>query len=311
MSDWHEGDIPDLSGKTVVVTGANSGLGFEATRMFAEKGAHVVMACRSLDRGETAMQRIRAAVPAASLTLSELDLADLDSVRRFADTFTADHGALHALCNNAGVMAIPRRETEQGFEMQFGVNHLGHFALSARLFSHLRDTPGETRLVTVSSGLHERGRMDFDDLQGKQTYDEWDAYAQSKLANLLFVYELDRRLTAAGIDDVLSVGAHPGYADTNLQFRGPEASGSTARLWFSKLANAVFAQSAAKGALPLVYAATEQSVESGTYAGPQGLFGMRGTPGPEAPSTRAKDPETAKRLWTVSQELTETKFRLA
>ncbi|WP_430638969.1 oxidoreductase [Haloferax volcanii] len=311
MSDWTAADVPDLSGKTVVVTGANSGLGFEATRAFAEKGAHVVMACRSLDRGANAMADIRESVPAASLTLSELDLADLDSVRQFADEFAAEHGSLHVLCNNAGVMAIPRRETAQGFETQFGVNHLGHFALSARLFPTLRDTPGETRLVTMSSGLHERGRMEFDDLQGERDYDEWDAYAQSKLSNLLFAFELDRRLTAAGIDDVLSVGAHPGYAATNLQFRGPEASGSTLRYWLSKLGNAVFAQSAAMGALPLLYAATSPAVESGEYVGPQGLFGMRGTPGIAEPSDRARDPETAARLWDVSEELTDTRFRLA
>ncbi|REA03375.1 short-chain dehydrogenase [Haloferax sp. Atlit-6N] len=311
MSDWTAADAPDLSGKTVVVTGANSGLGFEATRMFAEKGAHVVMACRSLDRGEDAMADIRDSVPAASLTLSELDLADLDSVRRFADEFAAEHGSLHVLCNNAGVMAIPRRETAQRFETQFGVNHLGHFVLSARLFPTLRDTPGETRLVTMSSGLHERGRMDFDDLQGERDYDEWDAYAQSKLANLLFAFELDRRLTAAGIDDVLSVGAHPGYADTNLQFRGPEASGSTLRYWMSKLGNAIFAQSAEMGALPLLYAATSPAVESGEYVGPQGLFGMRGNPGIAESSDRARDPETAARLWEVSEELTDTRFRLA
>ncbi|ELK51114.1 MULTISPECIES: oxidoreductase [Haloferax] len=311
MSDWTAADVPDLSGKTVVVTGANSGLGFEATRAFAEKGAHVVMACRSLDRGADAMADIRESVPAASLTLSELDLADLDSVRQFADEFAAEHGSLHVLCNNAGVMAIPRRETAQGFETQFGVNHLGHFALSARLFPTLRDTPGETRLVTMSSGLHERGRMEFDDLQGERDYDEWDAYAQSKLSNLLFAFELDRRLTAAGIDDVLSVGAHPGYAATNLQFRGPEASGSTLRYWMSKLGNAIFAQSAEMGALPLLYAATSPAVESGEYVGPQGLFGMRGTPGIAEPSDRARDPETAARLWDVSEELTDTRFRLA
>ncbi|EMA04982.1 oxidoreductase [Haloferax denitrificans] len=311
MSDWTAADAPDLSGKTVVVTGANSGLGFEATRMFAEKGAHVVMACRSLDRGADAMADIRDSVPAASLTLSELDLADLDSVRRFADEFAAEHGSLHALCNNAGVMAIPRKETAQGFETQFGVNHLGHFALSARLFPTLRDTPGETRLVTMSSGLHERGRMDFDDLQGERDYDEWDAYAQSKLSNLLFAFELDRRLTAAGIDDVLSVGAHPGYAATNLQFRGPEASGSTLRYWMSKLGNAIFAQSAEMGALPLLYAATSPAVESGEYVGPQGVFGMRGNPGIAEPSARARDPETAARLWDVSEDLTDTRFRLA
>ena len=311
MSEWSVDDVPDLSGKTVVVTGANSGIGFEASNVFAEKGAHVVMACRSLERGKSAMAEIRSEVGAASLSLLELDLADLDSVRRFAEAFTDEYGSLHVLCNNAGVMAIPRDETAQGFEMQFGVNHLGHFALSALLFPLLRDTPGETRVVTVSSGVHERGRMEFDDLHGERRYDEWGAYAQSKLANLLFAFELDRRLTASGIDDVSSVGAHPGYAATNLQYRGPRESGSTARLVVSKVANAVFAQSAGEGALPLLYAAIEPSVESGSYVGPQGVFGMRGHPGLAEPSRRARDPETAARLWSVSEELTDTRFRLA
>lgn len=311
MSEWTVDDVPDLSGQTVVVTGANSGIGFEATKAFAKKGAHVVMACRRLDRGKSAMAEIRSELDAASLSLLELDLSDLDSIRRFADEFADEYGVLHVLCNNAGVMAIPRSETAQGFEMQFGVNHLGHFALSAQLFPLLRDTPGETRVVTVSSGLHERGRMKFDDVHREQRYDEWDAYAQSKLANLLFAFELDRRLTAAGIDDVSSVGAHPGYAATNLQLRGPRQSGSTARLVVSKVANAVFAQSVAKGALPLLYAAIEPSVESGSYVGPQGLFEMRGYPGPTESSGRARDPETATRLWTVSESLTDTRFRLA
>ncbi|KAB1198618.1 MULTISPECIES: oxidoreductase [Haloferax] len=311
MSEWTVDDVPDLSGKTVIVTGANSGIGFEATKAFTESGAHVVMACRSLDRGNAAMAEIRSDVPASSLSVAKLDLADLDSVHRFADEFAADYGSLHVLCNNAGVMAIPRRETQQGFETQFGVNHLGHFALSARLFPLLRDTPGETRLVSVSSGLHERGRMNFDDLHGERRYDEWDAYAQSKLANLLFAFELDRRLTASGIDDVSSVGAHPGYAATNLQVRGPEETGSTVRLLLSKLGNAIFAQSAANGALPLLYASVESEVESGSYVGPQGLFEMRGYPGVTEPSERARDPKAAARLWDVSEELTDTRFRLA
>jgi NAD(P)-dependent dehydrogenase (short-subunit alcohol dehydrogenase family) len=311
MTDWTVANVPDCSGKTVVVTGANSGLGFEATRMFAQKGAHVVMACRDLDRAEDAANEIRSAVSAASLTLSELDLADLDSVHDFADEFKANHNELHVLCNNAGVMAIPRRETAQGFEMQLGVNHLGHFALTADLFDRIRDTPGETRIVNISSGLHERGTMDFEDLQSEADYDKWEAYAQSKLANLLFTYELDRRLDSAGIDDVLSVGAHPGYAATNLQYRGPEASGSRIRLLMNKLANTVIAQSAEMGALPLLYAATEESVEGGDYVGPQGMLGMRGSPGITDSSTRSKAKETADRLWTVSEDLTGRRFRLA
>ncbi|MFC7202233.1 oxidoreductase [Haloferax namakaokahaiae] len=311
MTDWSVENVPDCSGKTVVVTGANSGLGFEATTMFAQKGAHVVMACRDLDRAEDAANEIRSEVSAASLTRSKLDLADLESVYAFADEFKSNHNELHVLCNNAGVMAVPRRETKQGFEMQLGVNHLGHFALTAELFDRIRDTPGETRIVNTSSGLHERGKMDFDDLQSERDYDKWEAYAQSKLANLLFTYELDRRLDAAGIDDVVSVGAHPGYAATNLQYRGPEATGSRVRLLMNKLANTVIAQSAEMGALPLLYAATEESVEGGDYIGPQGLFGMRGYPGKADSSARSKDEATAERLWDVSEDLTARRFRLA
>ncbi|WP_410766932.1 oxidoreductase [Haloferax sp. DFSO60] len=311
MTDWTAENVPDLSGKTVVVTGANSGLGFEATKLFTQNGAHVVMACRDLGRAESAASEIRSDVSAASLTVSELDLADLDSVHSFAEEFKENHNELHVLCNNAGVMAIPRSETEQGFEMQLGVNHFGHFALTADLFARIRDTPGETRIVNTSSGLHERGKMDFEDLQSERDYDKWEAYAQSKLANLLFTYELDRRLDAAGIDDVHSIGTHPGYAATNLQYRGPEASGSRIRLLMNKLANTVIAQSAEMGALPTLYAATESTVESGDYIGPQGAFGMRGYPGKAESSERSKDETAAEKLWSVSEDLTETQFRLA
>ncbi|WP_435334673.1 oxidoreductase [Haloarchaeobius sp. TZWWS8] len=308
MTKWTMADIPDQSGKTAVITGANSGLGFEATKALAAKEATVVMACRTVERGEDAATEIRADHPDADLDVRQCDLADLASVQTFADEFRADYDELHLLCNNAGVMALPRQETADGFELQFGVNHLGHFALTGHLLGILRETEGETRVVTQSSGLHERGEMDFDDLHGERDYDEWDAYAQSKLANLLFAYELDRRLRDAGISDVLSVACHPGYAATNLQRRGPEQSGSRLRLLGMQAANALLAQSAAKGALPMLYAATAPGIEGGEYVGPGGLMNMRGYPEVQRSSSESYDQEDAERLWETSVELTGVEY---
>ncbi|MFC5365418.1 oxidoreductase [Salinirubrum litoreum] len=307
-SRWTTAEMPDLSDETVIVTGANSGLGFEATRAFADAGATVVMACRSRDRAESARDDVARRVPDADLDVRDLDLGDLASVQRFADEFRADYDDLRVLCNNAGVMAIPRRETADGFETQFGVNHLGHFALTGHLLDLLLETDGETRVVTQSSGLHERGEMDFDDLQGRRAYDEWDAYAQSKLANVLFGYELDRRLDAADIERVTSVVCHPGYAATNLQYRGPEARGSRVRMAAMKVANSLLAQSAEMGALPMLYAATADAVTGGDYVGPGGLMDMRGYPETQRSSDRSYDEATAERLWQVSEDLTGVEY---
>ena len=318
--------MPELSETTIVVTGANSGLGYEATRIFAEKSATVVMACRSTDRGEDAAEAIAREAPSASLDVLELDLADLDSVRDFAAAFTGAYDDLHMLCNNAGVMAIPRRETADGFETQFGVNHLGHFALTGRLLDTLVETEGETRVVTQSSKAHESSEIDFDsvarsatgsangsavsnDPQRKRSYDRWAAYGQSKLANVLFAYELDRRLGAAD-HDVTSVACHPGYAATELQRRGPEMENSTVRKLLMEGANRVVAQSAEMGALPMVYAATASTIRGGEYIGPDGFRGMRGYPTRVESSDRSHDREVARRLWDVSEELTGVSFGL-
>ncbi|AAG19016.1 oxidoreductase [Halobacterium salinarum] len=306
---WTAAALPDQSGRRVVVTGANSGLGFEATRAFARAGAHVVMACRSTERGEDARDDIVAELPGASLTVHELDLAALDSVAAFADWFTAEFDSLHVLANNAGVMAIPRSETADGFETQFGVNHLGHVALTAGLLGVLRRTSGETRVVTQSSGAHRRGRIDFEDLQHEAEYGKWEAYSQSKLANLLFAYELDRRLRAASAS-VTSVACHPGYAATNLQLRGPQAAGSRLRLLAMRAANALVGQSAEQGAWPLLYAATNPSIDGGEYIGPGGVLNMRGHPERQQPSARSRDEDTARRLWTVSADRTGVDFDL-
>ncbi|MFB6113386.1 MAG: oxidoreductase [Halodesulfurarchaeum sp.] len=306
---WTLGQVSDQSGRVMVVTGANSGIGYEATKALSSNGAEVVMACRSLERGRTARDEIREAVADGTISVMELDLADLDSVRSFAESFTEEYEDLHVLANNAGVMAVPRRETEDGFELQFGVNHLGHFALTGLLLPILRETEGMTRVVTQSSGVHERGEIDFQDVQHEESYEKWDAYAQSKLANLLFAYELDRRLRTAD-SSVMSVACHPGYADTNLQERGPKMEGSTLRLWLMKIATTLFAQSAESGALPMLYAATAPDVNGGDYVGPAGIRNMRGPPEKQESSPESYDEETARRLWDLSVDLTGVSYDL-
>jgi NAD(P)-dependent dehydrogenase (short-subunit alcohol dehydrogenase family) len=303
---WIEPNIPPQAGKTALITGANSGLGFEAAKMLAGKGAAVVLAVRDTAKGEVATQAIRTAVPGAELEVATLDLASLASIRTFADAFARTHGRLDMLINNAGVMAIPCRATADGFEMQFGTNHLGHFALTGLLLPLLMTTPA-ARIVTVSSGAHMFGRINFDDLQGERSYSKWGAYGQSKLANLLFAYELQRRLTAAG-SQAISVAAHPGYASTNLQSVGPEMEGSRIGRRTMSVANRVLAQSAAMGALPEVYAATSLAVRGGDYIGPEGLMGQRGFPKKVKSSARSHDQAVAARLWAVSEELTGVRY---
>ena len=300
--DWTTDDIPDQEGRQVVVTGANSGIGLEATRELARNGATVIMACRSTERGQDAAQDVRADVPDADLRVEACDLGDLESIHAFADRLgDAD---LDVLVNNAGVMAIPRSETADGFETQFGVNHLSHFALTGLLLENLHPhDASESRIVTVSSGIHERGEIDFDELQHEESYDPWDAYAQSKLANVLFAYELERRLLTADAN-AKSIAVHPGYANTQLQFRGPEQRGSRLRKAAMWAMNTVLAQPAAMGALPTLYAATAPEAEGGAYYGPGGFMNMRGTPERQASSERSYDEETARRLWAVSSELT-------
>ncbi|AGB36224.1 oxidoreductase [Natronococcus occultus] len=304
---WTAADVPDQSGRTIVVTGANSGIGLEATRELAREGATVIMACRSVERGERAARDVRRNAPDAELRVEECDLGDLESVRAFADRLDAE---IDVLINNAGVMAIPRSETADGFETQFGVNHLGHFALTGLLLERLATDGGDAaRVVTVSSGVHEQGEIEFDDLQGEDSYNKWEAYAQSKLANVLFAYELERRFLTAGLN-ADSMAVHPGYADTALQFRGPEQQESRLRLAAMKLLNGLVAQSAEMGALPTLYAATAPEAKGGAYYGPGGLANMRGSPERQASSDRSYDEETARRLWAISRELTGVSYDL-
>ncbi len=307
-SEWTEDNIPDLEGKTAIVTGANSGLGFEGVKMLAENNARVVMACRSIERGKEAKEKIESELEDADLEVKKLDLASLESVNKFAEEFKANNDELDILCNNAGVMAIPREETEDGFEKQFGVNHLGHFSLTAKLMSALKEADNP-RVVNQSSGIHTRGELNFDDLMHEESYEPMQVYGDSKLANILFTYELDRKIKENGLE-MKSIAVHPGYAATNLQTRGPEKEGSTVKKYFMKAMNKVVAQSAEKGALPMIYAATSEKAKSGDYIGPGGFQNMRGYPEKQESSDRSYNEDTAEKLWAVSEELTGIDFEV-
>jgi NAD(P)-dependent dehydrogenase (short-subunit alcohol dehydrogenase family) len=306
MADkWTARDIPDQSGRRAVVTGANSGLGLMTARELARAGATVIVACRNTAKGETAVEEIRSSTPGADVELAALDLADLSSVRAFAENFQGEHDGLDLLVNNAGVMApSPRRTTADGFELQFGTNHLGHFALTGLLIDTM-ERRSDARVVTVSSGGHRMGRIDFDDLHFErgELYIRWRAYGNSKLSNLLFAFELDRRLRSAG-STIRSLAAHPGYAATNLQSAAPPLLDRAIMV----VTNRVIAQSAEMGALPILYAATYPDLEGGTYVGPDGFAEQRGHPKPVGSSRAARDEEAAKRLWGVSEELTGVRF---
>ncbi len=299
---WKASDIPDLKGKIALVTGANSGLGYYTCLELARKGAHVVLAARNKDKGYAALDKIKSEIPEADLQVMKLDLANIESIKHFADAFIEEYEKLDILINNAGVMAIPLMRTSQGFEMQFGTNHLGHYALTALMFAFIDKTPG-ARIVNVSSLMHKFGTIHFDDLNWEKSYSKWDAYSQSKLANLLFSIELDRRLRLA--DKQTSVmAAHPGYASTNLQTRGGEMEGSKANVLANKFLNAVVAQPAWRGALPSLYAATCPEAVSGKFYGPSGLGGVRGYPREEKINPKLTSPDVAKRLWEESESLT-------
>jgi NAD(P)-dependent dehydrogenase (short-subunit alcohol dehydrogenase family) len=296
---WAAADIPDQAGRIAVVTGANSGLGAVTARELARAGATVVIACRNTAKGDEAAQSITAAVPAADLAVRLLDLADLGSVRTFAETFAGEHDRLDLLVNNAGVMAPPRRLTADGFESQIGTNHLGHYALTGLLLPRLL-AAGAPRVVTLSSGAHRMGRVNFSNLQGERRYNNWLAYGQSKLANLLFCFELQRRATAAGTE-LRSMAAHPGYSATNLQFAGPSRFYETAIMGVT---NKLVAQSADMGALPTLYAATVADLPGGSFVGPDGWQELRGHPHVVTAARRAYDEDAQRRLWAVSEQLT-------
>jgi NAD(P)-dependent dehydrogenase (short-subunit alcohol dehydrogenase family) len=307
-NQWTVADIPDQRGKVALITGGNSGIGYEAASALAAKGARVILAVRNIEKGQAAAAAIQRAHPGAAAEVMALDLSDLSSVRRFAAAFRQRFDKLPLLINNAGVMGLPYGRTADGFEMQFGTNHLGHFALTGLLLEPILAAP-HARVVLVSSDMHTSGKIDFANLDGKQSYGPWRAYSQSKLANLLFAYELQRRFAAAGVD-ALAVGCHPGYAATNLQAAGPRMSGSRVREQLMEVANRLLAQSAAMGALPTLYAATAADVQGGEYIGPLGLLGMRGAPGKVRSSARSHDRAVAAQLWQVSEKLTGVRYNL-
>ncbi len=299
MSSWNFDDIPDQAGRKAIVTGANTGIGFETARMLALKGAEVILCARSKEKGQTAVDRILAQKGDAKVALELLDLSDLSKVDSFATRINEKHEGLDMLILNAGVMVPPESKTAQGFELQFGVNHLGHFALTGKLLPLMRSREG-ARVVVVSSTAATRGEMNFDDLNFEaRGYSAWPAYGQSKLANQLFTLELQRRLRSSG-SKVLVTAAHPGWTATDLQRTSPTA----------KFLNRFFAMQPPQGALPTLRAATDHEVEGGEYFGPHGFMQMRGYPKRIDMVKRAKDREVAKRLWEVSERLTGENYEL-
>ncbi|MGI8769997.1 MAG: oxidoreductase [Acidobacteriaceae bacterium] len=304
MKKWTPADIPSQAGKLAIVTGANSGIGFHTARYLAQAGCEVIMACRNVEKGERAKQQILQRLPTATLAVEQLDLADLDSVRAFADRFLASGHPLDLLILNAGVMAVPQRTpTRQGFEMQFGTNHLGHFALAGLLLPALLHQDS-SRIVVVSSIAHKRGRIHLDDLNSEHSYHPRDAYAQSKLANLMFGLELDRRLKRTRARTI-SVIAHPGVAATNIVSNGMGASIA------ARVTAALFplvAQSDDRGSWPILYAATSPAAQAGRYYGPDGLMEIKGSPVEVQPRPHARDETVAERLWQISQDLTGVRY---
>ena len=294
---WTVADMPAQDGRIAVVTGATSGLGYHTARALAGAGAEVVLAVRDTERGE----RVREEVGAAAVV--RLDLADQASVRAAAEELLARRPRIDLLVNNAGVMALPKRTTSDGFELQMATNHFGPFALTGLLLEAL----GSARVVTVSSGAHRGGRIDFDDLNSERSYHRWRVYSQTKLANLLFMFELGRRAAAAGLE-LVSVAAHPGLARTNLQAAGPQMEGSRMRELIIVGGTRLLGQSDADGALPSLYAATMPDLPSGTYVGPDGIFEGRGKPKLVSASKAAHDEAAARRLWEVSEELTGVRY---
>ncbi|MCA2277109.1 SDR family NAD(P)-dependent oxidoreductase [Mycobacterium intracellulare] len=294
MAKWTAADIPDQTGRTAVITGANTGLGCETAAALAAKGAHVVLAVRNLDKGKNAAALITKRTPGASLALQELDLTSLESIRAAAEQLRSQRDHIDLLINNAGVMFTPKSTTKDGFELQFGTNHLGHFALTGLLLDRLLPVPG-SRVVTVSSGAHRIGRIRFDDPQWERGYHRAVAYGQSKLANLLFTHELQRRLART---NTIAAAAHPGVSSTELTRNTPR--------WIRVVTGPLelASQNAAMGALPTLRAATDAGVLGGQYFGPRGFAELRGYPKVVESNDRSHDVDVQKQLWALSEELT-------
>jgi NAD(P)-dependent dehydrogenase (short-subunit alcohol dehydrogenase family) len=304
---WSPDDIGDQTGRVALVTGANSGIGFATARALADKGAHVVLACRNPERARHAADELESDLDRSSIELLSMDLSDLVAVRRSAAQFLAEHARLDVLVNNAGVMGTPYRQTPDGFELQMATNHLGHFALTGLLLDRLV-TSGRSRVVTVSSLMHRLGHIDFDDVAGLKIRNTWSHYGNSKLANLLFTAELDRRLRAAG-ESVVAVAAHPGWTRSNLIGNGAALGNGRVRARVGSAFGTLLGQTAAAGAWPTLYAATSPDVQSGQFIGPGHLAELFGPPTVVAPNRRARNLADAARLWAVSEELTDVRYR--
>jgi len=300
-NNWTADNIPNLTGKIIVITGANGGLGFESAQTLAEKGATIVMAVRSMDKGEKARSDILRTHPQVSLDLMKLDVGDLSSVRKFAEDFKSKYDRLDILINNAGVMAIPRQETVDGFEMQLGVNHLGHFALTSLLLDVIVKTPN-ARIHNVTSSANYTGTINFDDLMGEQNYGRWSAYGQSKLANVFFTFELQKRLTAAGFDTITNT-SHPGFVYTNLQANSVKQSETKMEALLYRIIEPIMAQDISMGILPMLYGSTAEDAKGGTFYGPRTL-NIRGYPAEKKANKEANDAQALKRFWEISEKLT-------
>ncbi|ALC90422.1 short-chain dehydrogenase [Bacillus sp. FJAT-18017] len=296
--NWTKKNIPDQSGKTVIITGGNSGIGFEAAKGLAEKGAEVILAVRNLEKGEAAIKKIKSVHPAATIRQMKLDLSDLASVRQFAEEFKAAYPKLDILINNAGIMMPPLSKTKDGFEAQFGSNHLGHFALTGLLLDKLKTTSG-SRVVTISSLAAHKASIDFDNLDGSKGYKPYKFYGQSKLSNMLFGRELNNRFLENGVD-AKSFVCHPGISNTNLSSRN---SGKPANKLVVFISNYLL-QTAEMGALPTLYAATEPSLDGGEYIGPDGKKGRKGYPKKEDIIDSLFQKETTRKLWDLSEGVT-------
>ncbi len=305
---WGLNDIGDQTGRVALVTGANSGIGLETARALADHGAHVVMACRDLEKARRAADKLENDLEQTSLELLALDLSDLVSVRRAADQFLTEHARLDLLINNAGVMGTPYRQTADGFELQMATNHLGHFALTGLLLDRLL-TSGPSRVVTVSSLMHRNGQIDLDDVAGQKIRNTWQHYGASKLANLLFTAELSRRLLADG-ETTIAVAAHPGWTRSNLFGTGAAVGNARARAKASRTIGSHLGQATAAGALPSLYAATAPEVESGQFIGPSHAFQLFGPPTVVQPAKRARRAADVTRLWEISEELTGVRYPL-
>ncbi len=308
MTNWTANDMPDLSGKVALITGANGELGAEMSAKLAGKGAHVVMAVRNMEKGEAARQDALKQFPNATLELMQLDLGDMSSIRAFVDAFKAKFDRLDILINNAGIMAIPRAETVDGFEKQIGVNHLGHFALTGWLLDLITATPG-ARVTSVTSTANFFGHINLDDLQGEQEYDRWQAYMQSKLANAVWAFELDKRFKAAGVDAIANTG-HPGLVIGNLQTNSVQQSGThnTENILYG-IMGPLIGHSAEMGVLPILYAAAATDAKGGAFYGPR-WFHSRGYPAEAKANKEAYDADLSRRFWELSEKLTGVTYAL-